>query len=152
MTLYSQTGHSVRFQKFPGAFPQPITRKYRCIFCASSRVAASAHNSRCLQTIGSLRVICEVLKSGPVEEVLQAMPLILHIQEAVENGSAHTTNAVMRKLKVKMISRLALRALPPRAKAHRKGAVFTLLMIPLLKGNRPHSEVGPRRTSRSDRC
>jgi hypothetical protein len=66
-------------------------------------------------------VICEILKTGPTEQIQQAIPLILRIQDNVATNSVYSSNSLVRKFRVKLISRLALRLLPAKSRLRRKG-------------------------------
>lgn len=66
-----------------------------------------------LQTIGSLQVINEIVKSGSVDRVVDLLPEYLDIVECLNEGSTFVTNTILRKLRAKLISRMAMRTLPP---------------------------------------
>ncbi|EKM79449.1 hypothetical protein AGABI1DRAFT_120846 [Agaricus bisporus var. burnettii JB137-S8] len=63
--------------------------------------------------IGSLQVINEIVKSGSVDQVLDLIPEYLEIIECLNEGSIFVTNTILRKLRAKLISRMAVRMLPP---------------------------------------
>ncbi|SJL07399.1 uncharacterized protein ARMOST_10746 [Armillaria ostoyae] len=65
--------------------------------------------------IGLLQVLCEVLKSGSVGQVEQALPDVLAIAATLEGESTLIVNTVVRKYKTKLVSRVALRILPARS-------------------------------------
>lgn len=65
------------------------------------------------QAIGSLQVINEIVKSGSVDQVLDLIPEYLEIIECLNEGSIFVTNTILRKLRAKLISRMAVRMLPP---------------------------------------
>lgn len=74
------------------------------------------------QAVGILQVICEIIKSGPSEEVQAKIPAFFAIPTAVEQSTVLEGNTVIRKLKIKLLSRLALRMLPAGgARPPRKG-------------------------------
>lgn len=74
-----------------------------------------------IQAIGLLHVLCEVVKSGSVEQVQDELPTLLSIPRAVQQ-STYSNNNIIRKLKTKLISRIGLRLLPTSsANIKRKG-------------------------------
>ncbi len=60
-------------------------------------------------------MLCEVLKSGSVGQVEQALPDVLAIAATLEGESTLIANTVVRKYKTKLVSRVALRILPARS-------------------------------------
>lgn len=72
-----------------------------------------------MQAIGILQVLCEIIKSGPSEEVQARIPEFFAIPTVLERSNVLEGNTIIRKLKTKLLSRLALRMLP--AGYQRKG-------------------------------
>ncbi|KAF8955289.1 TBCD protein [Flammula alnicola] len=69
-------------------------------------------NSDVFKAIGLLQVLCEVVKSGSVEQAQAELPQLLSISSTVQGSSTLSNNTVVRKLKTKLVSRLGLRLLP----------------------------------------
>lgn len=67
-----------------------------------------------LQIIGSLQVLCEILKSGPIAQVEVVTAEVASIS-AVLDSSSFSANTVVRKYKTKFVSRAALRLIPTKA-------------------------------------
>ncbi|PCH40083.1 ARM repeat-containing protein [Wolfiporia cocos MD-104 SS10] len=63
-------------------------------------------------TIGSLQVLGELVKSGPVEQVKSHMATLLEVADTVQNKQSFMSNTLIRKLRTKLISRVILRLLP----------------------------------------
>ncbi|THH16982.1 hypothetical protein EW146_g3747 [Bondarzewia mesenterica] len=64
--------------------------------------------------IGTLQMLCEVVKICPTDILLDKLPSILGVAHIVEQNSSLMSNAVVRKLRIKLVSRSALRLLPVR--------------------------------------
>lgn len=58
-----------------------------------------------------LQVLCEVVKSGPVEQILACAPQLFSIATTIEENTTLASNTVVRKSKLKLVSRIALRFL-----------------------------------------
>ncbi|KAF8957293.1 tubulin folding cofactor D C terminal-domain-containing protein [Flammula alnicola] len=69
-------------------------------------------NSDVFKAIGLLQVLCEVVKSGSVEQAQAELPQLLSISSTVQGSSTLSNNTVVRKFKTKLVSRLGLRLLP----------------------------------------
>ncbi|KIP05393.1 hypothetical protein PHLGIDRAFT_119907 [Phlebiopsis gigantea 11061_1 CR5-6] len=65
-------------------------------------------------TIGALEVVCELLKSGSISHVSPHMGLLSDLAIAVNENKALMNNTLVRKYRIKLISRIVLRLLPPR--------------------------------------
>ncbi|TFK74799.1 TBCD protein [Pluteus cervinus] len=74
-----------------------------------------------LTCIGILRTLCEVVKSGSAEQTSSCIPELLAIANAVEKNGSLDLNTVVRKLKTKLVGRIALRALPVSKITRRRG-------------------------------
>jgi tubulin-specific chaperone D len=75
-------------------------------------------------------VICEVLKSGPTYETQVNLTEILKILHAVGIQQTLIKNTVVRKFRTKLVSRVALRLLPPKSRLpRRKGKQHQLFVI-----------------------
>ena len=61
-----------------------------------------------------------MVKSGPAEQVQAKIPEFMEISRAIEHCPALEGNTIVRKLKIKLLSRLALRILPGK-RVTRKG-------------------------------
>lgn len=75
------------------------------------------------QSMGLLQVLCEILKSSPIEELEVKIPQFFALGSAIGQCSSLENNTVMRKMKLKFMSRLALRLLPAKSRVARKGGV-----------------------------
>lgn len=64
-----------------------------------------------------LQVLCEVMKSGPVEQIRACAAQLFSIATAIEESTALATNTVVRKSKLKLVSRIALRLLATKSYA-----------------------------------
>ncbi|TFY52216.1 hypothetical protein EVJ58_g10139 [Rhodofomes roseus] len=64
------------------------------------------------RTMGLLQVLCEVTKSGSVEQVKAHAQAMLDVANSVQQNSTLLQNTLIRKLRTKLISRVALRLLP----------------------------------------
>ncbi|KAF9077650.1 ARM repeat-containing protein [Rhodocollybia butyracea] len=77
-------------------------------------------------TIGLLHVLCEILKSGPLELVQSRISSFMSLADAVDAKETLISNTIVRKLRTKLISRVGLRLLPGKAGARRaKGRFLT---------------------------
>ncbi|EIN12617.1 TBCD protein [Punctularia strigosozonata HHB-11173 SS5] len=77
---------------------------------------------------GILRTVCEIGKSGPVEEIREKTSELLDLARVVQGRSSAMANTIIRKLRVKLLSRIALRTLPGKARRNRnKGRVLVAL-------------------------
>ncbi|KAF8908871.1 TBCD protein [Gymnopilus junonius] len=68
-------------------------------------------NTNPFKAIGLLHVLCEVMKSGSVDQVQDELPTLLSISRVVQQ-STYSKNNVIRKFRTKLISRIGLRLLP----------------------------------------
>lgn len=59
-----------------------------------------------------IHVLCEVVKSGPVDIVQPRIQTLTEIATAVEASAQLNANTLIRKFNIKLISRIALRTLP----------------------------------------
>ncbi|KAF9468537.1 tubulin folding cofactor D C terminal-domain-containing protein [Collybia nuda] len=76
-------------------------------------------------TIGLLRVLCEVVKSGPVEQVHAYSTQLFSFTATIQESSILENNTVVRKFKLKLVSRIALRLLATKSNPRqRKGRVL----------------------------
>ncbi|CCM03543.1 uncharacterized protein FIBRA_05677 [Fibroporia radiculosa] len=82
-------------------------------------IAALSNSNDPFPCIGSLQVLCEVVKSGSVEQVKTHLARLLQFFGAVTGNESLTRNTLVRKLTVKLISRAALRLLPATISAAR---------------------------------
>jgi len=64
------------------------------------------------QTIGALQTLCELMKNAPIGTVMPHVSAALAIGKLVESDEGLMTNAIVRKLRVKLVSRAGLRLLP----------------------------------------
>ncbi|KAF9454706.1 ARM repeat-containing protein [Macrolepiota fuliginosa MF-IS2] len=76
-----------------------------------------------ITAIGHLQVINEVIKSGPAGQVQNLMSNLLEIIEAVHDTSSVVGNTLLRKMGVKLMSRIAVRMLPT-PKVRRRGRIL----------------------------
>ncbi|KZT19455.1 TBCD protein [Neolentinus lepideus HHB14362 ss-1] len=93
-------------------FPQFLTG-------VQSEVEGSAETFKC---IGTLKVIAEILKIGSAELAQDNLSAIWNIVHATEARETLMNNTIVRKLRVKVLSRTSLRILPAKYGAvHRRG-------------------------------
>ncbi|KAH8825282.1 TBCD protein [Flagelloscypha sp. PMI_526] len=64
------------------------------------------------EIIGTLHVLCEVVKSAPIETVQMRIPALADVVNQVEALPQLSFNTLIRKFNVKLLSRIALRTLP----------------------------------------
>ncbi|KAJ4482161.1 tubulin folding cofactor D C terminal-domain-containing protein [Lentinula aciculospora] len=79
----------------------------------------ASESSSLFTAIGILHVLCEVLRSGPLELVQSKLPDFMALVNAADSRETFANNALVRKLKTKLISRIGLRLLPARVAAGR---------------------------------
>jgi len=64
------------------------------------------------QTLGLLKVLCEVVKSGSAEQVQAEHVRLLLLSRTIQGSSSLSNNTIVRKFESKLISRIGLRLLP----------------------------------------
>ncbi|TFK52538.1 TBCD protein [Heliocybe sulcata] len=101
--LYIRKDMSTRFPKF--------------LINTRSGVESSGETFKC---IGRLKVISEILKSGSAELAQDNLGSIWDIVRAVEAREALMNNTIVRKFRVKVLSRTSLRILPSTYQAGRR--------------------------------
>lgn len=69
-------------------------------------------NAKLRQAIGILQVLCEIAKAGSAEQVSTHVATLLEVVNAVQESQSLMGNSLVRKLRTKLISRIALRLLP----------------------------------------
>ncbi len=75
------------------------------------------------QATGLLRVLCEVTKLGSAEQVQTCKEQLLQVVSALESNQSLMNNTIIRKLRTKLIARVAIRLLPGKTRRLRaKGA------------------------------
>jgi hypothetical protein len=74
-----------------------------------------------VQSIGILRVLCEVVKSGPADQVKFNVTSILRAANAVSQSGTLSSNTVARRFRIKLLGRIAMRLLPARFKTRIQG-------------------------------
>ncbi|KAF9808522.1 hypothetical protein IEO21_07853 [Rhodonia placenta] len=76
--------------------------------------------------IGILQVLCEIAKAGSAEQVSTHVATLLEVVNAVQESQSLMGNSLVRKLRTKLISRIALRLLPATFSAARtRGRALT---------------------------
>ncbi|KZT12037.1 TBCD protein [Laetiporus sulphureus 93-53] len=70
--------------------------------------------------IGLMHVLCEVAKSGFIEQVQSHLSAFLDISNTVQDSQVLMSNTLTRKLRTKLLSRTVLRLLPARNRAIRR--------------------------------
>ena len=75
------------------------------------------------QAIGYLQVINEVVKNGPVDQVQLLKPRYLEIVDVVNETTILSGNTLIRKMRAKLMSRIAIRLLPA-PKIRRRGRIL----------------------------
>ena len=78
-----------------------------------------------IQVMGILRVLCEVTKLGSAEQVRDHQAQFLQFAEALEGSDSQMANTVIRKLRTKLIARIAIRLLPGRARRLRAKGTYS---------------------------
>ncbi|KAH7885271.1 tubulin folding cofactor D C terminal-domain-containing protein [Phlebopus sp. FC_14] len=68
-------------------------------------------------SIAVLQVLCELFKSGASEQAHAAASYLLEISDMIESDKSLTSNTLVRKYRIKLLSRVALRLVPPRSNA-----------------------------------
>lgn len=64
------------------------------------------------QCLGVYHTLCEVVKNSPLDILLPFIPDLFEAARALEPTSTLCNNASVRKLRIKLLSRTALRLLP----------------------------------------
>ncbi|KAF8133796.1 TBCD protein [Boletus edulis] len=72
-----------------------------------------------LSAIGILQVLCEFTKFGALEESRSSTSTLMEISESIGKSEALMSNTLVRKYRAKLLSRTALRLIPPRTKNSR---------------------------------
>ena len=79
--------------------------------------------------MGILQVLSEVSKSGSAEQVKESVDDLLAIAQVLQGQKGLSINTLVRKFRVKLVSRIGLRLLPGRANvARRDGEPGTLIL------------------------
>jgi len=74
------------------------------------------------QCLGVYHTLCEVVKNSPSDAISRLIPEFFEAARSPELNSTLCTNASIRKLRIKLLSRAALRLLPVRPRVSlRKG-------------------------------
>ncbi|TFK40548.1 TBCD protein [Crucibulum laeve] len=73
-----------------------------------------------ITSIGILQVLCEIVKSGPQEQIQTEVSQLLAVAHMIDQSPTLNSNTVVRKFKTKLVSRVALRILPNRQSASRR--------------------------------
>lgn len=64
------------------------------------------------QCLGVYQTLCEVIKNSPSDVLPQLIPEFFEAARSLRASSTLCTNALIRKLRIKLLSRIALRLLP----------------------------------------
>ncbi|GBE84936.1 TBCD protein [Sparassis crispa] len=75
-------------------------------------------------SLGLLQVLCEVAKSGSVEQVKAHLSSLLNVVQLVQDHNTLMNDTVVRKMRVKLASRIILRLLPAGVATRSKGHVL----------------------------
>jgi len=74
------------------------------------------------QCLGVYHTLCEVVKNSPSDVISRFIPDFFEAARSLELSSSLSTNSSIRKLRIKLLSRAALRLLPVRPRVSlRKG-------------------------------
>ncbi|KAF8073788.1 armadillo-type protein [Lyophyllum atratum] len=77
-------------------------------------------------SVGLLQVLCEVVNSGPADQIQDRASQLLAIATTIEGSKTLASNTTVRKFKTKLLSRVALRLLPAGSNlGRRKGRILT---------------------------
>ena len=69
-----------------------------------------------------MRVLCEVTKLGSAEHVQRVKDQLLQVAQILERNESLMGNTVIRKLRTKLVARVAIRLLPGKVRRlHAKG-------------------------------
>ncbi|KAF8158379.1 TBCD protein [Crassisporium funariophilum] len=79
-----------------------------------------------ITAMGILQVLCEVVRSGSVEQVQTERAELLSISHIIQETPVLVNNSLLRKWKTKLISRIALRVLPTSSRTTRRKGARTL--------------------------
>ncbi|KAG2155948.1 tubulin folding cofactor D C terminal-domain-containing protein [Suillus bovinus] len=71
------------------------------------------HSSDIILSIGVLQVLCELVKSGSSEQLQAFTQQFLEITDTLEQSATLASNTLVRKYRTKLLSRVALRLMPP---------------------------------------
>ncbi|KAG0693184.1 ARM repeat-containing protein [Suillus ampliporus] len=71
-------------------------------------------SSEILLSIGVLQVLCELVKSGSSEQLQAFTQQFLEITDTLEQSATLASNTLVRKYRTKLLSRVALRLMPPK--------------------------------------
>ncbi|KAG1872410.1 tubulin folding cofactor D C terminal-domain-containing protein [Suillus subalutaceus] len=72
-------------------------------------------SSDIILSIGVLQVLCELVKSGSSEQLQAFTQQFLEITDTLEQSTTLASNTLVRKYRTKLLSRVALRLMPPNA-------------------------------------
>ncbi|KAG1906602.1 tubulin folding cofactor D C terminal-domain-containing protein [Suillus fuscotomentosus] len=70
-------------------------------------------SSNIILSIGVLQVLCELMKSGSSEQLQAFTQQFLEITDTLEQSAPLASNTLVRKYRTKLLSRVALRLMPP---------------------------------------
>jgi hypothetical protein len=87
------------------------------------------HLSVFLQCIGTLQVLCEVVKSGPADQIQKGAAQLFAAVGMLEGTKLN--NTAVRKYKTKLLSRVALRILPARSNVSLRKGEYNLVYLGL---------------------
>ncbi len=85
--------------------------------------------------MGILRVLCEVTKLGSAEQVQRLKDQLLQVAQSLEGNESLMGNTVIRKLRTKLVARVAIRLLPGkirRLRAKGESVVFRSSRLKLI--------------------
>ncbi|KAG2361705.1 TBCD protein [Suillus spraguei] len=71
-------------------------------------------SSDIILSIGALQVLCELVKSGSSEQLQAFTQQFLEITDTLEQNATLANNTLVRKYRTKLLSRVALRLMPPK--------------------------------------
>ncbi|KAG6816305.1 hypothetical protein H0H87_007137 [Tephrocybe sp. NHM501043] len=95
-------------------------------FLASSEASLTARSTDAITAIGILQVICEVIKSGSTKQIQEVSSSLSGISATIDMNQTLSGNTAVRRYKVKLLSRVAIRLLPGKSSfGHRKGRNLT---------------------------
>ncbi|KAJ3566930.1 hypothetical protein NP233_g6689 [Leucocoprinus birnbaumii] len=92
-------------------------------FVYSLKTQISSQSTDVITAIGYLQVINEIVKNGSTDQVLELEPVYLEIISAIDDTTSLSGNTLLRKLRAKLMSRMATRLLPA-PKVRRRGKLL----------------------------
>ncbi|KAG6850743.1 hypothetical protein H0H93_009366 [Arthromyces matolae] len=97
-----------------------MTQRFR-YFVDSAQTQFRDGSTDLFTALGVLQAICEVVKSGPSEQIQQESSSLILLVEALDAHRLFSSNTAIRKYRTKLLSRIGIRLLPGSNVSRRKG-------------------------------